>query len=345
MKFFAAGISFKTAPVELREQLAVAPADRSGIIHLLKDTGGLTEVVLLWTCNRVEVYGVAPELNGNVEAMFRHLTTRSLTVGTHLYCHQGQAAMQHLFAVTAGLDSMVLGETEITGQVKAAYEAAQADGMTGRVTNQVFQKALQTAKEIRTRTRIGKGATSVGSVCVLHARKILGPDFNQRTIMVIGAGKMAETCVRHLAKHGARSIIVANRSLPRATLLASKFNGRAIHFEECLGAMKDVDIVVSSTGCPFTILHRPGVEEVMAARPDRPLFMIDIAVPRDIAPDVAQIPNVFLDDIDDLEETVCGNVGHRREDMVLCQSIIDGKLAALANQLNKRREGFHVACP
>ena len=174
---------------------------------------------------------------------------------------------------------MVLGETEITGQVKTAYETARAAHLTGRVLNRVFQKAFQTVKEIRNQTSIGRGATSVGSVAVELAERIFRHDLSEQKVIIIGAGQMGETCVRHLAKKGARSILVSNRSFERAVELAREFGGEAVRFEECLQTMTDVGIVVAAAGCPNTLLRRPDVENLMRRRKNRPLFLIDIAVP------------------------------------------------------------------
>ncbi|MBM3891805.1 MAG: glutamyl-tRNA reductase, partial [Verrucomicrobia bacterium] len=210
MTIFVAGLSYKTAPVELRERLVVLPSRRQCHGCRLKINGDLSEVVLLSTCNRVEIYGVTPSLNGNLNSLFRCLSDSQLDFRYHMYVHEGANALRHLFRVSAGLDSMVLGETEITGQVKQAYETAHAGGLTGGVLNRVFQKAMQTAKEIRTRTNIGRGATSVGSVAVELAEKIFGDQLARQTVIIIGAGQMGETCVRHLAKKGAQSVMVAN---------------------------------------------------------------------------------------------------------------------------------------
>ena len=332
-ELFAAGLSFKTAPVELRERLAVAPADQAQVGQRLRSLGGLSEVVLLWTCNRVEIYGVASQLNGNIESMFGSLASHSEGLGSKLYCHSGEQAVRHLFQVASGLDSMVLGETEITGQVKCAYETAREARLTGKVLNRLFQKALQTAKEVRTRTGIGRGATSVGSVAVAHVQEIFGPRLPDQTIMVIGAGKMAEACIRHLSKRGARSLIVANRSLDHARELASQYGGRAIHFDRCFDAMEHADIVVSSTGCPYTLIHRDQVDAVLKRRGGRPLVIIDIAVPRDVDPEVGRIDGVHLFDIDDLESTVRQTLRHRTQDLELCGSIIERKVAGMTRQL------------
>ncbi|MBI3850347.1 MAG: glutamyl-tRNA reductase [Verrucomicrobia bacterium] len=333
MKIFVAGISYKTAPVELREQLAVTPSRLRCAGCRLKIGGALTETVVLSTCNRVEIYGVSEKVNGNIAPLFRHLAARELDVVPYLYVREGADAIRHLFSVSSGMDSMVLGETEITGQVKNAYQTAHEAKLTGRVMNRLFQKALQTAKEIRSRTSIGRGATSVGSVAVELAEKIFDRNLSERTVMIIGAGKMGEACVRHLAKKGARSVLVSNRSFERAQTLAAEFGGRAIPLDEKLQALAEADIVVSSTGCPQTILNREDVEKVMPLRRNRPLVLIDIAVPRDIDPDVQLIPNVYLYNIDDLDAIVRENVKHREKEFVHCRAIIEKETAAVMSKL------------
>jgi glutamyl-tRNA reductase len=341
MSVFVAGLSYKTAPVALREQLAVAPSKLGCHGCRLKVVAGLDELVLLSTCNRVEIYGVAPTVNGNVKSIFQLLAKFPCDVREHLYVHEGEQALRHLFTVASGLDSMVLGETEITGQIKDAYDRAQTAGLTGRVLNRAFQKAFSTAKEVRTKTAIGRGATSVGSVAVELAEKIFRQDLSKQTVMIIGAGKMGEACVRHLAKKGAQSILVSNRSFDRAQTLAAEFNGQAIRFDDCLKAMAAVDIVVSSTGCPETILHREQVEQLMTARRNRPLFLIDIAVPRDIDPDVQNLENVYLYNIDDLEAIVRENVKHREQDLAACTRIIESRATALMDRFAGAQEKLH----
>lgn len=334
-KFFAAGLSYKTAPVALREKHAVAPADRIAVASHLMTRGDVSEAVLLWTCNRVEIYGVTEEPRQRVPHMIDCLANKRFSAESGIYCHEDADAIRHLFSVTSGMDSMVLGETEITGQVKDAYEAAHLAGQTGRVLNKIFQKAFETTKEIRTRTGIGKGATSVGSVTIQHAQKIFGDALAHQSVLVIGAGKMAEACVRHLVKKGVKSILVANRSPERAVELASQFNGIAVPFEQIVPAMAGADIVISSTGASHTILHRQDIESVMSVRPTRPLFLIDIAVPRDIDADVQQIPCVHLFDIDSLEMTVRSNVSHRQQDLDLCHAIIKERALSLRPYLDR----------
>jgi glutamyl-tRNA reductase len=333
MELFVAGLSYKTAPVEVRERLAVQGSRLRCHGCRLKLSGNLSELVLVSTCNRVEIYGVRPAKAGALKHLFRGLSGTDFDFSPYLYEKYGEQAAQHLFAVCGGLDSMVLGETEITGQVKQSYLAAQDAKLTGKVTNRLFQTALQTAKEIRTQTGVGRGSTSVGSVAVDLAERIFDRELSERTVLIIGAGKMGEACVRHLAKKGALAVIVVNRSLDRAVNLAAEFGGRALGFADLPAALTEADIVVSSTGSPSTILHREDIEQLMPRRRNRPLFLIDIAVPRDIDPDVQSLGNVYLYNVDHLEEIIRENVRLREQELAHCQTIIVERAAALMLKL------------
>jgi glutamyl-tRNA reductase len=333
MKLFVAGLSYKTAPVGIREKLAVQAGRLRCYGCRLKLRGNLSEVVLVSTCNRVEIYGAAPRIHGRVEGLFQELGGNDIDFSPYLYIKEDTEAVEHLFSVVSGLDSMVIGETEITGQVKQAYQAAQEARLTGRLTNRLFQTALQTAKEIRTQTGIGRGSTSVGSVAVELAERIFDRDLSEKTVMIIGAGKMGEACVRHLAKKAAHAVLVTNRSFERAVNLASEFGGRAVAFDQLLTAMKEADIVVSSTGCPHTILKRDDLAAMMPARRNRPLFLVDIAVPRDIDTDVQDLPNVYLYNVDHLEAIVRENVRSREQELARCRVIIAQRAAALMDRL------------
>ncbi len=322
MNFFAAGISYRTAPVEIREKLSVHASQLRCQGCRLRVAGDLSEVVVVSTCNRVEIYGVGGLTAYGAHRLFDILCGGAVDASEYLYFKEGEEAVEHLFAVAGGLDSMVVGETEITGQVKQAYIAAHDAGLTGKITNRLFQSALQVAKQIRTQTAIGRGATSVGSVAVELAERIFEHDLSQKSVMIIGAGKMGEACLKHLSKKGARSVIVANRSYERAVSLALEFGGRAVPFAERLGAMAEADIVVSSTGATETILSRTDVRNVMAARRGRPLFLVDIAVPRDIDADVQELADVYLYNVDHLEEIVRENVKMRERELEACRLII-----------------------
>ena len=345
MKLFVAGLSYKTAPVAVRERAAVPAARLRCCACRLRIAGNLAELVVLSTCNRVELYGVTSGRTEDLARLFEVLGGTGTDWSRYLYIKAGEEAAQHLFSVASGLDSMVLGETEITGQVKQAYQAAQAARLTGRVTNRLFQTALQTAKETRTQTGIGRGATSVGSVAVELAQRIFDQDLSARTLMIIGAGKMGEACLRHLAKKGPRSVLVANRSYERAEGLAGEFGGRAVRFENLLEALNQADIVVSSTGAPNTILNRDALAPVMANRRNRPLFLIDIAVPRDIDADVQELPNVYLYNVDHLEAIVRQNVEHREQELTRCQAIIKERSAALVQKLQAPVRAPAVTAP
>jgi glutamyl-tRNA reductase len=332
-QLFVVGLSYKTASLPIREQFAVPPSEQDQVAVRLRSEMRLAEVVLLWTCNRVEIYGVTSGAMPDAERLLQCLVGKAIPLGSAVYMRQGAAAVRHLFAVAGGMDSMVLGETEITGQIRNAYDKARKAGLTGRVLNRTFQKALETAKELRTTTMIGRGAASVGSVAVQHAQKVFGAGLDGRSVMVIGAGDMAEKCLKHLVKRGVAGIRVVNRSIDKAELLAATFGGEAVPFGRCLDAMKDVDIVITSTGSPHIILEHADIASVMAARPGRPLVIIDIAVPRDVAPEARAIPGVHLHDIGNLEETVRENVRFRQQDLDLCWSLIDAHVADLLERL------------
>jgi glutamyl-tRNA reductase len=233
---------------------------------------------------------------------------------------------------------MVLGETEITGQVKKAYEVAHAARLTGGTLNRAFQMAFHVVKEIRTRTGIGRGATSVGGVAVQLAERIFPHDLSSLSVLIIGAGQMGEACARHLAKKGTRSIRVCNRSFDRAVELASGVSGQPVRFEDYLTAMADADIVLVSTGHPTTLLHCADMGRVMVTRRNRPLILIDVSVPRNIDSEVHRLDNVYLYNIDDLEAIARENVRIRKQDLALCHRIIEARATALLEKLNSGNE-------
>jgi glutamyl-tRNA reductase len=334
MKIFVAGLSYKTTPVEVREKLAVSRPRLQCCGCRLKLRGDLSEVVLLSTCNRVEIYGVSPWIHGRVRRLFQELTDSDFDFTPYIYVKEGAEAAKHLFAVASGLDSMVLGETEITGQVKNAYQLAKDAGLTGKKMNRLFQAACSVVKQIRTETAIGRGATSVGSVAVELTEKVFDRDLSSKTVMILGAGKMGEACVKHLAKRGAKTVLVSNRSFERAEKLAAEFGGRAVRLEDARAAMIEADILVSSTGSPDIVLRREDIAAILPARKNRPLVLVDIAVPRDIDPAVAELPNIFLYDIDDLEAVVRENTKNRVQELSFCNAIIDERAAELMDRLD-----------
>jgi glutamyl-tRNA reductase len=331
MKLFAAGISHKTAPVEVREQLAVRPSHLVDAAEVLKLFGHLDEVVLLSTCNRVEIYGTTRQATGHIKSLLQLLCAEPRDLNPHIYLYEGAAAVRHLLSVAAGLDSLALGETEITGQIKNAYEIARNAGLTGRVLNRLFQRAFQATKEIRTRTGIGRGAVSIKSSAV----ELIGKtDLSQQSIMILGAGEMAESSVRLLVKKGAQSIFISNRSFDRALDLATRCGGEAVCFGYCLFEMREVDVVIAATSSAETLLSRNDIENLMKARRNRPLLLIDLSVPRNIDPAVTGLENVSLYNIDDLQGLARQGVQARERELTACDQIIEAHVAALTEKLH-----------
>ena len=348
MKLFAAGVSHKTAPVELREQLAVKQSEIVDLAFVLKCFGHLDEIVLLSTCNRVEIYGTTRQATGHIKSLLQLLCAEPRELDDYIYVHEDADAVRHLLRVAPGLDSLVLGETEITGQIKNAYEIARNAGLTSRVLNRLFQRAFQATKEIRSRTGIGRGAVSIKSAAVELVEKTLG-DLSRQSIMVIGAGQMAECCVRSLVKKGARSILIANRSFDRAIDLAIQCGGQAVCLGDCLFEMPDVDVVIAATSSPESLLTRDDADNLMRSRHHRPLLLIDLSVPRNIDPAVRGLEHVALYNIDDLEAAAREAVCNREGELAACHRIIDTHVAALVEKLDtetgRRRETDETQLP
>jgi glutamyl-tRNA reductase len=338
MKLFVAGVSHKTAPVEVREQLAVQRNGLVDLAHYLKWFGHLDEMVLLSTCNRVEIYGTTRQSIDSIKSALQLLSSEPVDLDPYIYVHKDAEAARHLFRVTAGLDSMVLGETEITGQIKNAYETAREAGLTGPVLNRLFQRAFQTTKESRTRTAIGRGTVSIKSAAVELIEKAFSDDLANKSVMVIGAGEMAERCVQLLVKKGVRSIFVSSRSFDRAIDLATRCGGDAVCFGDCLFEMSDVDVVVAATSSGQTLLILADMENLMKARRNRPLLLIDLSVPRNIDAAIADLDNVSLYNIDDLEALARQGAQARQRELATCHQIIEAHVAALIKKLESESE-------
>jgi glutamyl-tRNA reductase len=334
MKLFAAGVSHKTAPVEIREQLAVQRNELVDLAHYLKWFGHLDEMVLLSTCNRVEIYGTARQSIDRIKSTLQLLSSEPVDLDPYIYVHQDAQAARHLFRVTAGLDSMMLGETEITGQIKNAYETARETGLTGPVLNRLFQKAFRTTKEIRTRTAIGRGTVSIKSATVELVEKTFSDDLANKSVMVIGTGEMAERCVQLLVKKGVRSIFVSSRSFDRAIDLTNRCGGDAVCFGYGLFEMRDVDVVIAATSSVETLLSCDDIEDLMKARRSRPLLLIDLSVPRNIDPAATGLDHVSLYNIDDLGALARRGVQARERELTVCHQIIEAHVAALTEKLH-----------
>jgi glutamyl-tRNA reductase len=338
MKLFVAGVSHRTAPVEIREQLAVRRDELADLAHYLKWFAHLDEIVLLSTCNRVEIYGTTRQSIDRIKSTLQLLSSEPVDLDPHLYVHQDAEAARHLFRVTAGLESMTLGETEITGQIKSAYETVREAGLTGPVFNRLFQKAFQATKEIRTRTAIGRGTVSIKSAAVELIEKAFSDELADKSVMVIGAGEMAERCVQLLVKKGVGSIFVSSRSFDRAIDLTNRCGGDAVCFGYCLFEMRDVDVVVVATSSGQTLLALDDIENLMKSRRNRPVLLIDLSVPRNIDPAASQLENVTLYNIDDLEALARQGAQARERELTTCHQIIETHVAALIKKLESKSE-------
>ncbi len=329
MELLCLGLNHRTAPVEVREKFAVVTSHLGTAARELTSLEDITEGVVISTCNRTEFYFVAPNAESAFAKLESHLAAKTSMpegINPHFYRKEKSSVPQHLCRVVSGLDSMMLGETEIFGQVKQAYQAALDAGTTSGMLNRLFQRAFGIGKKVRTETSIQEGATSVGNVAVELAEKIFG-HLSDSEVMLIGAGEMSRITAQSLVSRGARSIFVANRSHDRAIELAAEMGGSAVTFDDWQRVLERVDVVISSTGSPHTIVHRADIEKARRARKYRPLFLIDIAVPRDIEPAAGEIEEVYLYDIDTLEQLAEGARTRRQEQIRECERIIDAELA------------------
>lgn len=331
MELLCLGLNHRTAPVDVRERFAVGLPKLGEAATELASLAEAPEAVVISTCNRTEFY-LATENAAAACSLVESRLARKIdvdsSVSAHFYRLEKSQAARHLCRVVSGLDSMMLGETEIFGQVKQAYSAALAAGATGAVLNKLFQRAFGVGKKVRTETMIQEGSTSVGNVAVDLAEKIFGHLKNSE-VMILGAGEMSRITAQSLVSRGARSIFVANRSFERAEDLAREMGGSAVRFDDWQHVLERVDVVISSTGAPHAIVHRADVEKARRARKFRPLFFIDIAVPRDIDPAVGEIEEVYLYDIDTLEQLAEDARTKRQLQIEECDRIIEKELAKL----------------
>jgi glutamyl-tRNA reductase len=332
MPFIVLGLSHRSSPVTVRERFAFSDAALPQALEKLRRDAAAAEAVILSTCNRVEIYAVMEPPEREAAALLRQFLVDyhqgPEPLNDEIYCHTDARGLEHLFRVACGLDSMVLGETEILGQLKKAYDTALRHKHTGGRLNKIFQKAFNVAKQIRTETNIQRGSVSVGSVAVELAEKIFS-SLRDHPVMIIGAGETGEKTARALLSRGAHSILVSNRSHERAAALARELGGRAIHFEDWTAEFSRIDIVISSTAAPHYILHRAKLELLMKARKNRPLLVIDIAVPRDIDPEIKFLENVYLYNIDDLQEIADDYLRQRQDEISRCEAVIRDKARAL----------------
>jgi glutamyl-tRNA reductase len=320
------GINHKTAPVELRECIAFSDDELSHALHMLRRQPSIKEVLLFSTCNRVELLFVTDDKAHTIPATkefiaeFNKIPIEEFDEA--LYIYEGDEAVRHIFRVASSLDSMVLGEPQILGQIKAAYRTATEVKSSGVILNRLLHRTFFIAKRIRTETGIGDRAVSISYAAVELGRKIFG-ELAGKSVLLVGAGEMAELAVEHLIRSSATYIYVANRTFEAGVELAKTFGGTAIRFEEINKSLESVDIIISSTGSPDYVITREQVKGIIRKRRSRPLFFIDIAVPRDIDPRVNQLTNSYVYDIDDLQGVVDDNIEDRQQEAVKGERIID----------------------
>jgi glutamyl-tRNA reductase len=325
MKLLVTGVSHKTAPVEVRECLAFPEPALPEALRALKAHAGVSEACILSTCNRVEIT-VTTEDSVDPQALVDEFLRESrmvaaTSVAPYLYRHEGQNAIHHLFRVASSLDSMVVGEPQILGQLKNAYGIAKTQGALCGWLEGLLERAFSVAKRVRSETGIGQMAVSVSYAAVELARKIFG-SLNNRTVMIAGAGKMSELAARHLRRSGATHVFVTNRTHERAVEMAKLFQGTPVEYNRFVAMLPEVDILIASSGAPHYILHKDEMQRVISARRNRPIFLIDIAVPRNIEPSVNDLDNVYLYDIDDLQEVVNANLRERLKEAEGAEEIV-----------------------
>jgi glutamyl-tRNA reductase len=332
----AIGVSHKTAPLAVRERLALPEGRAVSVLRELVGHQGIHEAVAISTCNRTEVYLVTSDPveaeSAALSILARQAGIRPTELFGAIYSERDAEAVRHLFSVASGLDSMIVGEAEVQGQVKRAYELALVEGVTGPVSNRLFRDALGAGKRVRTETSISRAHVSVSSVAVELARATLG-DLETRSVLVIGAGENGELTARALHERGVSTVFVANRHYDRAIGLAQRFSGTAVRFEDLPRRLLEADIVVSSTSSPHQIVGRDELALVVEQREGRPLLLIDIAVPRDIEPSVREIPGVTLYDMDDLQREVARNMGSREAEAVRARQLVDQEVDRFARWL------------
>lgn len=333
MNFFVIGVNHKTAPVEIRERFAIPEAKLPDALRQLTEIPGVEEGMIVSTCNRVEI--IARAKNGNCDLhgfVKSYYGFDASDYRKYMFEFREKEAIRHLFRVASSLDSMVVGEPQILGQVKEAYAMARAVGAVQSQLDALLTRAFAVAKKVRTETAVASSSISVASVAVELAQKIFG-DLTGKAIYLVGAGKMCELAARHLLAHGAGKIYVANRTFERAVAMARKFNGEAVPFEKLYDTVEKADIIISSTGAPHTIFRKEHGEHFLKVRRNRPMFFIDIAVPRDIDPKLNDLDGIFVYDIDDLQQVVSTHLGDRRREAERAEALVAGEVERFESRL------------
>jgi len=326
MPFNILGINHKTAPVALREKVAFSEDRLAAALRALRQENGITEVVILSTCNRTEVYWTGLASGAELSQWLERHHGNNLDLASSLYIHQESRAVEHAFSVASGLDSMVLGEAQILGQLKDAYRVAAELGSTGPVLNKLFQAAFSAAKRVRSETRIGANAVSLAGATVSLARRVYS-NLGAHTTLMIGAGEMNGLTARHFVSAGVKRLVVANRTLSRAQTLAAELHGHAVSLDDLDKELAEADIVIACTASPTALVTKRAAETAIRARRRRPIFMVDMGVPRNIEPEVAELEDVYLFSIDDLQQLVDENLQQRELAADGAKLLIDEEVA------------------
>jgi glutamyl-tRNA reductase len=333
------GVNHKTAPIALREQIAISREELPEATRALAATPGVAECMIVSTCNRVELLAVVEDESDRVtDFLSNYFSIKPEVLHPHLFEHRDHEAVRHLFRMAASLDSMVVGEPQILGQVKDAFAAARAAGTVSGNLEHLLQSAFAAAKKARTETGIGSNSVSIASVAVDLARKIFG-SLQGRTVFLVGAGKMSELAARHLVQQGAGAILVSNRTEERARSMAAEFNGRVIRFDQLHEAASEADIVITSTGAPHPIFRREHGVAFLHRRRNRPMFFIDIAVPRDVDPEMNKLDGIFVYDIDDLQQVAAAHMEERSRQAIDAETLI----AAEVERFDQRQRTVSAA--
>ena len=322
MNLVLIGVNHRTAPVEVRERFAIPEARLPEAVKSLASHPGVEEAMIVSTCNRVEILARTSDASTGLDGFFRNFYGFDpAPYRQYLYEFRGTDAVRHVFRVASSLDSMIVGEPQILGQVKEAYATARAVGAVNSQLDALLTRAFAVAKRVRNETAVATSAVSVASVAVDLAKKIFG-NLDGKSVYLVGAGKMCELAARHLLAHGAKQIYVSNRTYDRAVTLARKFNGEALPFEQLYETVPRADIVISSTGAPHAIFRKEHGERFLKDRRNRPMFFIDIAVPRDVDPEMNKLDGIFVYDIDDLQQVVSGHVADRHVEAEHAEAIV-----------------------
>jgi glutamyl-tRNA reductase len=337
MTIIVVGLSHKTAPVEVREMVAIPPSRMRDALHRLCAYHGIKEAIVLSTCNRVEVYAVVGEVEtgfAQVQSFLAdtHFSLSAEQLTPHLYWYEADRAILHLFRVAASLDSMIVGEPQILGQVKEAFEVALGHRASGVILNKLARKAITVAKRVRTETKIANTAVSVSSAAVELARKIFF-NLGDKTVLLVGAGEMAKLAARHLISHGVQRVRITTRDPRNALDLAKRFNGVPVPFDDFRSELAEADIVLCSTGAPHYLIRAEDVQRAVRQRMNRPIFLIDISVPRNIDPAVKDVDNAFLFDIDDLETRVGENRDERMREAAKAEHMVETEVQGVVQWL------------